>query len=152
MGVKSRSKKNHPGWNASRGVETGANLKRRIILILALLLAGGGTWAFFEFVLWNKIPSDLVGKWEVVDGPREYAGATLEFFRQGKLVVRVNRGGDLGIIDATIRVAGKKIFSTTQRPTTGETSTSAFVILTLTDRELIVEDEQGNPMKMRRAQ
>src|SRR5262245_11660891 len=42
--------------------------------VLLLLLAGGGSWATFELVVWNKLPADLVGKWVVEGGSQD--GAT----------------------------------------------------------------------------
>jgi len=35
---------------------------------LILLLVAGGTWAVFEFVVWNKLPGELVGKWVAAPG------------------------------------------------------------------------------------
>jgi hypothetical protein len=58
--------------------EQRSSLKRWGVLALALCLAGGSSWAFFEFVVWNKLPSELVGKWDVVEGPKEYKEATFE--------------------------------------------------------------------------
>src|SRR5262245_54767670 len=41
--------------------------KSRLFLVLLALGAAGGTWAFFELVVWNKLPAELVGMWEVID-------------------------------------------------------------------------------------
>jgi hypothetical protein len=56
----------------------------------------------------------------------------------------------VGKIYATIRVDGNKLFSTT-RSKAGQEHTAVFVIRTLTARELVVEDKQGELIKMKRA-
>jgi uncharacterized protein (TIGR03066 family) len=112
------------------------------------LLVAGGTWAVLEFVVWNTIPSELVGKWEVSGGPQD--GATFDFYRGGKLVGRLNEGGMLRVLDATVRVEDDKIYSTTRHPKTGQELTTVQTIRSLTARELVVEDEKGNRMNMRR--
>src|SRR5262245_58878156 len=60
------------------------------VLALCLLLVGGGTWAVFEFFIWTRLPSDLVGKWMVQAGPM--SGGTFEFSRNGALETRIKDG------------------------------------------------------------
>src|SRR5208337_4948110 len=92
-----------PSPQTSAGpVPARGSLMRRLVLGSVLLLAAAGTWAFFEFVVWNKVPSELVGKWVVTNGPDE--GGTIDFYRNGTMVATVNQGGYQGIINATIRV------------------------------------------------
>src|SRR5689334_3042470 len=67
-------------------------------LAIAFLLFVGGTWALFEFVIWNNIPAELVGKWEVADGPQE--GATFDFYSSGKMIGHINQGGNLAVVNA----------------------------------------------------
>jgi uncharacterized protein (TIGR03066 family) len=124
--------------------------KRQVFLGLCLVLACGGTWAFAEFVVWNRIPSELVGKW-VVTTPGEQEGATFDFYRGGQMVGRVNQGGRLAIVNAAIRVEGNTILSTTRHPQTGVELTVAQKIRTLSPSTLIVEDEKGNVLSMARA-
>lgn len=130
---------------------TPARMSRRrwALLGLCLVLACGGTWAFAEFVVWNRIPSELVGKWVVTHGDQE--GATFDFYRGGQMVGRVNQGGQLGIVSATIRVEGKTILATTRHPQTGEELTVAQKIRTLTATTLVVEDDKGRILNMVRA-
>src|SRR5438552_8558455 len=54
---------------ARRVIETGM-WQRRLLLGLVALLTAGSVWAFFEFVVWSNIPSELVGKWVVLEGPQ----------------------------------------------------------------------------------
>src|ERR1700688_1552307 len=81
------------------------SLRSILIVAVCALLVGAGTWALFEFVIWNTTPAALVGKWVVMEGPDE--GGTVDFHRNGTMVAKVNQGGFEGIINAVIRVEGK---------------------------------------------
>src|SRR5438045_3569065 len=58
-----------------------------ILLALCLALAGVGTLAIFEFLVWNKVPPELVGFWEVDEGPQK--GASFEFFGKGAMEIHM---------------------------------------------------------------
>ncbi len=135
----------------ARPTEPAQSFSRRHRLLLAILAlaVGGATWAVFEFVVWNKLPAELVGKWVVVEGPQE--GATFDFYRSGTMVGVINVRGKEGHINARIRVEGTKIYSTTRHPKTGEQMTRVQVIRVLTAKELVLQDEQGQILKMERA-
>lgn len=139
--------------NAHRQAAQPAPIVTRRGLLLILIAVGVclATWALFEFVIWSQLPSRLVGKWSVVSGPAEYEGAVFDFYRNGTMEGRVNLKGDLGIIKAKVRVEGDKIHSTSKHPKTGEEKTQVQIIRSLTDTELVVEDEQGKLMKLQRA-
>lgn len=111
-----------------------------------------GTWGIFELVVWSKLPQQLIGTWVVVEGPSEYKDAIFDFYRNGTMEGKVNMMGDTGIIKASVRVEGNKIYSTSRHPQTGETKTQVQIIRTLTATELVVEDEQGKILKMKRAE
>jgi len=96
-----------------------------------------------------NIPAQLLGKWVVVEGPQE--GATFDFNRDSRLLGIVNVGGREHTLDARIRVEGKKIFSTTRNPNTGQDDTFVQIIRTLTATDLVTEDEQGGVLRMKRA-
>jgi uncharacterized protein (TIGR03066 family) len=147
-----KSRNNPPRDAAAPTHGSGRFFSRRLVLFLIFLLAGAGTWAFFEFVVWNKIPSELVGKWDIVDGPKEYREAVFEFYRNGTMEGRVDRGDMLHIIRSTIQLDGKKLIITSRHPETGAEKVQVQTIRTLTDRELIVEDERGTRIRMRRAE
>jgi uncharacterized protein (TIGR03066 family) len=121
--------------------------RKMLIAIALLLLAAGGTWAFMEFVVWNRLPTDLVGRWEVVQGPPEYKDAEFEFYRSGKMVAYVNDRGNVGEIHAYVRIEGDKIYSTT-RNEAGKEHVSVQTIRTLTTQQLVVADEAGRVTKM----
>ena len=124
--------------------------RKALLVIPLLLLAVGGTWAFFEFVVWNRLPSELVGRWEVTQGPREYKDAVFEFYRSGKMIGYLNENDKVGLIKAEIRIDGDKIYSTTRHQQTGQERTTVQTIRTLTSREFVVEDAKGIRTHMRR--
>jgi uncharacterized protein (TIGR03066 family) len=126
----------------------GGSRLRWVLLGVGLLLATGATWAVMEFVVWNRLPSDLVGKWEVVQGPPEYQDAVFEFYRSGKMVGRLNDNGNLRIMNAEVRVDENKLFITTRHPRTSEEHVSVQSIRKISDRELVVADERGGVTKM----
>jgi hypothetical protein len=64
---------------------------------------------------------------------------------------RVNQGGQLGIVNATVRVEGQTILSTTRHSRTGQEVTIVQHIRTVTPTRLVVEDEKGNRLNMERA-
>ncbi|HYT92554.1 MAG TPA: hypothetical protein VEL76_27810 [Gemmataceae bacterium] len=124
-------------------------LPRWALSVLCLLLVGGGTWATFEFVVWNKLPSQLLGKWVIEGGEQD--GATLDFFRNGTMIGRMNVRGSLAIVNGRAAVEGNKLFITTQNPQTRQEETQAQTIKVLTSEELIVEDGKGKTFRLSRA-
>jgi uncharacterized protein (TIGR03066 family) len=125
-------------------------LRSVLIGVLCALAAFGGTWALFEYVVWNTVPAELVGKWVVTEGQQE--GATFDFFRGGTMVGTVNVGGKEAIVNARIRVEDKKIFSTTMNPNTGRGDTRVLTIRRLSATALVIEDAESGLLKMERAQ
>jgi hypothetical protein len=119
-----------------------------LIAVLCALVAFGGTWALFEFVVWNVTPPELVGRWVVVDGEQE--GATFDIFRSGALVGTINIEGREAIVNARISVEGKNLYWRTQSKS-GQEDTRVKVIRTLTPNAMVWEDEQGSVLNMKRA-
>jgi hypothetical protein len=115
---------------------------------LGMLLAGVATWALFEYVIWNSVPSELLGKWIVTEGPDE--GGTIDFYRGGTMVAHVNLDGKLGIIEAKVRVDDGKIFATLRNELTGEMGTRVQTIKHLDKWRLVLEDERGNTIRLKR--
>jgi len=121
----------------------------RWVLVAVVLLSGGGAWAFAEFVLWNKLPSELVGKWVVEGGEQD--GATFDFTRSGNMVGRINVKGNEHFILAKVDVEEKRLLATTENPNTGARETRTQTIVRLTRTQLILRDERGNDLRMVRA-
>jgi hypothetical protein len=129
-----------PGPNPQRGRAGGP---RWVWVALALLLlAGAGTWAVLEFVIWNKVPPELVGTWEVQTG--SLAGGTFEFSRDGALRMRHLKAD----VKWRVTVDGKTLQMTTHGAHTKEERTQGGVIQELTPHSLIIELEKGEALKM----
>ena len=109
-----------------------------------------GTWAVLEYVVLSKLPRALVGKW-VVDGG-EQEGATFDFYRNGRMIGRMNVKGREGIIDARVRVDGDKLLTTTRNPKTGQKETRPQSIQVLTERNMTLVDEQNQILRLKRAE
>ena len=138
------------GGIAAKGPATNRrSLQRWAVLGLCLVLTAGVTWAVLEFVIWNKLPAELVGKWVVQDGEQD--GATFDFFRGGAMVGRINLRGKEGIVNASVRVEAKTLYSTTMNPNTKKEETRQQTIVKLDERSLVLQDERGQLLKMERA-
>jgi len=142
--------KNQVKASPQHPVPAGASSKRPLLLALALVLAAGGTWAVLEFIVWNKVPAELVGKWVITEGPDE--GGTIDFHRNGTMVGKVNLGGKEGIIKATIRVEERTIHVTTRHQQTGEEGTKVQLIKLLDEKHLVLQDEHGTLLRLERAE
>jgi len=122
------------------------------ILVLVMLVTGGATWAVMEYVVWNNLPSELVGKWEVTQGPPEFEEAVFDFYRSGKMVGHLNDRGNLRVMNGEVRVEEKKFTITTRRPSTGEEHVTVQTIRTLNDSQFVLVDDKGRSLKMKRIQ
>src|SRR5712692_2762085 len=61
-----------------------------LFLLVCLLVSFVGSYLVFKFLV-TSIPSELVGTWQVTDGPLK--GGTLEFRTNGTAVAVLERGG-----------------------------------------------------------
>jgi uncharacterized protein (TIGR03066 family) len=118
--------------------------------LLLMGTAAAASWAIAEFVVFNRLPSNLVGKW-VVDGG-EQDGATFDFFRNGTMEGRINVNGNEHRIDAWVRVEGDKLLSTTRNPNTGQDETRPQEIKVLTQTHLVLQDSHGQQLHLSRAE
>jgi hypothetical protein len=114
-----------------------------VLLGLCLALGGVGALAVSDYLV--KVPRELVGLWEVEEGPQK--GATFEFFRNGAMeVVMRGKKGEVAhktrvaVRDKTLRVTAKGTQAT-------EDNTGESIIRELTADTLILE-EKGNVLKM----
>lgn len=122
---------------------------RYLGLGICLLLGAGAAWGFVEFFVWNKVPSDLVGKWVVEGGEQD--GATFDFYRNGAMIGRINVNGREGIIDARVEIKDSKLMTTTQNPRTGKAETRTQTIQTFNRNSLVLVDDRGTVLRMARA-
>ena len=124
--------------------------RRWLLLGIVLLLTTAGTWAFLEFFALNRLPAELVGRWEVIAGPPVYREAIFEFHRSGKMIGHINAKEMVHVFNAEVRVEGDKIYSTTRHPRTGQEKVTVQTIRKLTQQELVVVDQAGEETRMAR--
>jgi hypothetical protein len=145
-------KQTAPNPTAPKPAPPGASHLQWFILCGCMILAAVATWAVFEFVVWNALPSSLVGKWVVVGGPQDAQdGATFDFYRSGAMVGNVNVKGANATVEATVRVEDQKLYSTTINPNTNRPETRVQRIVVHTATDLVLEDERGQRLVMERA-
>ena len=116
------------------------------VTLCCLILLGGGTWAAFEFFVWNKVPPELVGKWEVEGGPM--AGGTFEFSRDGTLEMRHRNQGTTITMNGRVAVRGKTLSTTTRNLQTKREETHRSTIQELTPDSLVLELEKGAVLRL----
>jgi uncharacterized protein (TIGR03066 family) len=117
-------------------------------LAFVVTVAGGGTLAVFELFVWNKVPPELVGQWDVEGGP--LSGGTFDFSRNGDLEMRVKKQGKEISLKGRVVVEDKTLLTTTRNGLTGQEETTKSTIRELTARSLIIELESGDVLKMAR--
>jgi len=86
----------------------------------------------------------ILGTWEVTKSAVLPSGAkaTVEFTREGKMMMTVTFRGKTVTQDATDKVNGDKITTTQKRPG-GKEKTETDTIKTLDDTKLVIEDDMG---------
>lgn len=119
------------------------------VILLAVLLTAGATWAAFEFFVFSSLPREIVGKWVVEGGPQD--GATFDFARNGTLEAHFNHKGMDQVLKGKAAVEDRRLLITTQNPHTQQDETRACVIRELTERTLVVEFPGGEVFKLTRA-
>jgi uncharacterized protein (TIGR03066 family) len=112
----------------------------RILGLMLLLLVGSTVVSFvvFRYVA-PRVPPELVGTWRVVDG--DMKGATLEFRWYGTGYATKVKQGKIETAESSVRVRGKRIYMTYQGQRPHEEDTVIQTILTLTDDELVIRDQ-----------
>jgi hypothetical protein len=115
---------------------------------LWLLLAFGGAWAVLELAVWNKLPPELVGTWQVREGPM--AGGSFHFSRFGTVQIHVTTQGKSNTLHGRVAVEGKTLRITSQNARSQQDETRDSVIQELTANTLVLELESGEVLKMAR--
>jgi hypothetical protein len=117
-------------------------------IAIGLLLAGAAAWAGCELFLWNKLPPELVGKWEVQEGPMR--GGSFLFSRDGTLEIRGEERGNTYTLKGKVAVEDKTLLTTTRNPRTRLDETRKSLIQELTASSMILELESGEVVKLAR--
>ena len=84
----------------------------------------------------------LVGTWEVTKGESLPVGSTVEFTKDGKLKLAVKEGDKTMTIEGTYKIDGQAFKSTLK--VGDKDNTETVKVASLTDKELVLVDEQGN--------
>jgi hypothetical protein len=146
LGQARRQKRQEQKGARADGNRAGSGARTWIMLGLCLMLAGIGTLAVFEFFIWNKIPPQLVGLWEIQEGPQK--DSTFEFFRNGTMEVHLtgNKKEDAHKTQVTVR--DRTLVETKKSLFTREEKTNKSLIRELTANTLILEPEKGEVLKL----
>ena len=92
----------------------------------------------------------LLGKWECTDGPEHIKGGTVEFLKDGKgKITHKGKDGKEVTEDFTYAIDGDG-FKVTHKGEDGKDVTSPHKVKTLTDKELVVENEKGDVAKFKK--
>ncbi len=115
--------------------------------VLYVLAAAVVTVAVLESMLGDLHPL-MLGKWLIVEG--ENQGATIEFARDGTMVLALKQNGNEIAFDGSVQMEGDGFRVTLVDPTHGFKVTHEQTILELTELRFIVQDQQGELIKMTR--
>jgi uncharacterized protein (TIGR03066 family) len=118
------------------------------VALLCVAVTAAASFALFEYLILSKVPRPMLGKWVVTQG--DMVGATLEFYRDGTMIGRLTKDGKEGVIKARVRADDATLWSTTTNPMTHREETATQAIVSLTEDELILEDDKGGVIKMER--
>src|SRR5258708_20570606 len=99
-------------------------------------------------VLAPSIPPELVGTWQVMDGPMQ--GATLEFSWHGSARAVLYKEGKKQITNSSAELKGKVLFLTTRDAATGKDEVLTQTVLQMTQDELVFRDEDHQVYRMKR--
>jgi uncharacterized protein (TIGR03066 family) len=83
----------------------------------------------------------LVGTWEVTKGESLPVGSTVEFTKDGKVKITVKEGDKTMTIEGTYKIDGQAFKSTLKFG--DKENTETVKVTSLTDKELVLLDEQG---------
>ena len=113
----------------------------------ALFAAGSGlaAWDYFRC----KLPPEIVGKWVVEEGPQ--FGGSFEFFRSGSLVIRLKNNNKEFVHRIHVDLIDKALVTNEPRRADFLHPVSSYVIQELTPNTLILEFEEGEVLRMSRA-
>src|SRR5262245_39224123 len=109
--------------------------------LIAIAVVAGGSFALFNYLLPSRIPEEMVGEWRVVGG--DLSGMTLEFERNGRMTGRSVLKGIEREMEGEAHVTGTTLRTTTKNPLTGKSATGIQTIISLTETELVTEDQKG---------
>jgi hypothetical protein len=117
-----------------------------VLIGLFLVLAAVSALAVRDFLVWNKLPQEMIGLWEVGEGSMK--GGTFEFMPNGTMEVQVYNKKKHITHKTRVVVRDKTLFITARDPLALQAVTSESIIRELTADTLILELEKGEVLKM----
>jgi hypothetical protein len=115
-------------------------------LLLCLVGSGVASYLVFKYIIVPSVPTEMVGTWQVTEGPLQ--GATLELHLDGTAIAVRHERGQQVTTRSLAEVKGKRLFLTTREAGTEETVIQR--ILKVTPDELVIRDEDKVTYKMKR--
>ncbi len=115
---------------------------------MCLLGSASVSYVVFKFFILAAVPKELVGTWQVTDGPLR--GATLEFRQHGGVIATMTVQGKKEVTNQSAKVEGKSLIMTSTDPDAKKSDTVVQTIISLTDDELILRDEDKRTYRMKR--
>jgi uncharacterized protein (TIGR03066 family) len=96
----------------------------------------------------DSIKSKVVGTWEVEDGKGLPKGATLQFTRDGKVLITTKRDGEERKINGTYKIDGSTIKVTTKRD--DKERTQDIKVSKVDNKQLVLEGPKGDTLTLKR--
>ena len=115
------------------------------LLVLGLTVLAGAQ----EKSKKGSIKDRLVGTWEVVKGKGLPPKATVQFTKDGKMIVSLkDKEGKVHTMKATYTIEGKAFKMTMKRG--DEESTQTIKVTKVNDKELVTEGPKGDTLTLKR--
>jgi len=92
----------------------------------------------------------LLGKWECTEGPEHIKGGTVELFKDGKGKITHKDKDGKEVTENFTYVIDGDTFKVTHKGEDGKDVTSPHKVKTLTDKEMVVENEKGDVAKFKK--
>jgi len=122
---------------------------RWLLAAAFLFIAASLTYGLIDYVLFPRIPAELVGTWRVQGGPQN--GVILHFDRNGDFEARYALGDKQGGVHARAEIDSsdhKKLRIVSTNSKTGRRMTKIHIIRSLTESEMLLEDPTGTVSRL----
>jgi uncharacterized protein (TIGR03066 family) len=124
-------------------------LKEHAMKTLSCALFICSLFVIFDTSFAGDKKNKLIGVWEVVKAEEAPAGSTVEFTKDGKLILTAKIKGETKRIEATYKVDGKTLM-TTRKEEGGKEKTDKLTIQTLNETTLVTLNEKRITEELKR--
>jgi uncharacterized protein (TIGR03066 family) len=114
-----------------------------LLLPVALPILGA-----YELQEKTQDKASIIGIWEVQKSEEAPTGSTVEFTKDGKLILISKMGDKTKKLEATYKLEGKKLI--TRRQEDGKDKTDVLTIQKLTEETLVTLNEKGKIDQLKR--